>query len=69
MFGKPLVVTDTAYAREVIFGYTGTIFVPQNVTRLWMDGIVKALSMGEVGSFKPKYESGWADFFKIIQER
>ena len=67
MFGKPLVVMDADYSREVISNYPQVIFAPQNSPDIWMHAILTALSQTQFNSYQPAYESNWNDFFCLIQ--
>ena len=66
MFGKPLVVIDADYSREVISDYPQVIFASQNSPDIWMHAILTALSQTQCNSYQPQYESNWNDLFCLI---
>ena len=66
--GVPIIAADLPYAREVLEGYDGAIFVPYNDTDRWKDAI-SALKKGE--RFTPlqiNNRHSWGKLFSIIEE-
>lgn len=68
LFGKPLVAINESYAEEVIAGYPGVIFVPQNSPEKWMKAILQSFTNKKYDPYLPDYQSDWNDFFKLIYE-
>jgi glycosyltransferase involved in cell wall biosynthesis len=68
MFGKPLVVIDEDYAREVISSYPGALFAPRNAPKQWMNAIEKSFSYTNIKPYSPNYETSWDDFFTLLHE-
>lgn len=68
LFGKPLVVIDENYAKEVIGDYPGAFFVPQNSPEKWMKAILQSFSYESFTPYLPCYNKDWKDFFKLLHE-
>ena len=68
LFGKPLVAIDESYAEEVISGYPGVIFVPQNSPEKWMRAILHSFENTNHVPYLPDYQTGWSDFFELIYD-
>lgn len=68
MRGVPIIAADLPYAREVLDGYEGVIFVPYDSPQKWANAIDK-LEKGK--RYKPISISdrpGWNDLFKSIKK-
>lgn len=67
MFGKPLIVLDAEYAREVIAAYPQVSFVKRDAPLAWRDAITNAIHLQhKTEPYRPSYDTGWDDFFKIL---
>ena len=67
MFGKPLVVLDAEYAREVIADYPGVRFVKREAPLEWRDAIMKSIHLNHrIEPYQPSYDTGWDSFFKLL---
>jgi len=66
MFGKPIVVADEAYARDVLSGYSNVLFVAICAPLLWRDAIIQSFSYSEMESYIPEYDSNWQDLFQLV---
>lgn len=68
MTGIPIIAADLPYAREVLDGYEGVMFVPYDSPKEWANAIDK-LKKGK--RYKPISISGrpgWNDLFKSIKK-
>lgn len=69
MLGKPIIVLDTEYSREVISGYAGASFVMHNSPQLWKNAILSSISnKKQYDSYQPNFEYNWDSFFRMINE-
>ncbi|QWL62247.1 glycosyltransferase [Aeromonas jandaei] len=67
--GQPIICADTSFSREILNGYEGATFVSDSAL-LWSEAIQK-LSKSDLtpfNNFEPKFDSGWNDFFKLLNK-
>lgn len=66
-FGKPIIVSDLDYSREVLLGYNGQKYITPNEYELWADAIVDCIkNEKEIYPLKYSDKSSWNDFFELI---
>ena len=66
MAGLPVLAADLPYAREVLDGYEGAVFVPYNQPKAWAEALAK-LEKGK--RYKPldiSNRPGWKELFEDI---
>ncbi|HIH0818800.1 TPA: glycosyltransferase, partial [Vibrio cholerae] len=70
VFGKKILCSDLPYARDVLLGYDGAIFVPFDDEVLWSEKLKNILNdiSGGRYSYDGFQSSGWDDFFNLISE-
>lgn len=69
IFGKPIVVIDAEYSREVISGYAGAVFAMKNSPQSWKNAILQSFLFNQqFDSYQPDFEYNWGSFFELIHE-
>lgn len=70
MFGKPMVVADESYAKEVLARYPYVYYAKCDLAMEWKNAIIHALSQLDIkfsSNHVPQYDSSWRDFFHLIE--
>ncbi|MCB2289987.1 glycosyltransferase [Clostridium sp. CS001] len=68
--GLPILSINKSYAREVLYGYDGVFFANMNKVSDWVDKLEDMISIKKIyENFSPKYDSGWKEFFNLINEQ
>lgn len=68
-YGKPIIVSDLEYSREVLAGYEGAKFVRFNNEKEWSQSIVEELkNQKEYKNFINRKGNSWDEFISIIEE-
>jgi glycosyltransferase involved in cell wall biosynthesis len=68
-FGKKILAADLDYAREVLAGYDGVIYLPIHNPDAWGDAIYKCSEKQEkFNSWEPKFaKNSWGKFFELVE--
>lgn len=64
--GLPVLAADLPYAREVLKGYEGAVFIPYGDPQAWAIEIQNLIKGKRYALFEPRKKSSWTDLFKII---
>lgn len=68
-FGKKILAADLDYAREVLAGYDGVIYLPIHNPDAWGDAIYKCSEKQEkFNSWEPEFaKNSWGKFFELVE--
>lgn len=69
--GKPVLCSDLEFARDVLNGYSGAVFLNHMDHIAWGRAIIETLDKVDSNTFNSnhfelKYSTSWEDFFKLI---
>lgn len=67
MTGMPIIAADLPYAREVLKGYEGVIFVPYNNPQAWADAIKSIVKGRRYLPYDISGRPGWEELFDNIK--
>ena len=65
-FGLPIIAADLAYAREVLHGYDGVVFIAPYDAAKWMNAICLLERQQRYVPLQFCKEGSWNDFFQLI---
>ncbi|WP_146042043.1 glycosyltransferase [Chromobacterium sinusclupearum] len=66
--GKYIIASDASFSREVLKGYPGVKFCDADDDEQWCQALSSIIGKKmDVEPLSIKYESGWADFFNLIE--
>lgn len=66
MAGLPILAADLPYAREVLDGYEGAVFIPYNDPKAWAEAIAGIEKGKRYPSFDISGRPGWKELFSDI---
>lgn len=68
-FGKKILAADLDYAREVLAGYDGVMYLPIHNPHAWGDAIYKCSEQQEqFNSWEPEFaKNSWGRFFELVE--
>lgn len=66
--GCPIIAADLPFAREVLEGYSGVIFLPYNDKVMWTQAIRQVKKGLRRTSFAWENKDSWTELFKIINK-
>ena len=67
--GVPIIAADLPYAREVLDGYEGAVFVPHNNVQEWQNAISKLQKGTRYPPLHIKSRDSWKELFAIVERR
>ena len=67
-FGLPIIAADVEYAREVLEGYKGVVYVQANNAKAWAQAIEQLVDYAgkRYPSFSLNGKAGWKEFFSLF---
>lgn len=66
--GMPIIAADLPYAREVLAGYEGVVFVPHNSPKAWKDAIEKIKKGERFTPINISHRPNWIKLFESINK-
>lgn len=65
-FGLPIIAADLPYAREVLDGYEGVVYVKYDDPYMWRNALSMLKKKETYKAFAPKNRATWKDLFDLI---
>ena len=66
-FGKPIMVSDLDYSREVLDKYQGQKYLKSNDSKSWAEAMIEILNAPvEFAPYEQSNQSSWGEFFKLV---
>jgi glycosyltransferase involved in cell wall biosynthesis len=69
-YGKKILALDTPFSKEVLEGYEGVVYLPNQVDD-WAKNICKLIKndqQEQFSSFKPSFKKTWKSFFNLVNQ-